>query len=149
MRLKRYLVLCVLAMSLSVLAACGAQSAATPEPFAKYKAVDVLRALTAANLSVVSPQRSLAAAPGAPLSFNDRYTFTIPTVAPAGGQVMIFNTPDALKKWQDYISNQKANSDTRRNWLFVFTSKNVMLQVSPDLTNEEAEQYHQALENLK
>ncbi len=150
MRLKRYLVLCVLAMSLSVLAACGATDATTPEPFARFKAVDVLKVLTDANLSVVNPQRSLAATSGAPLSFSDRYTFEIAIrdIAPSGGQILIFNSPGAMQKWQDYITGQKASSDTKRNWLFVYTYKNVLLQVNPGLTNDEAERYHKALEAM-
>lgn len=150
MRLKRYLVLGVLATSLLVMAACGGQSAATPEPFARYKAVDVLKGLTDAHLSVVNPQRGLAAAAGAPLSFNDRYSFNIalPNGTMDSGQLLIFNSPEALKKWQDFITTQKASSETRRNWLFVYTYKNVMLQVSPDLSNDQAEQYNQALQKL-
>lgn len=150
MRLKRYLVLYILAMSLSVLAACGTADSTTPEAFARYKTPDVLAALTTAGLSVVNPQRSLAAGQGAPLTFNDRYTFEIAIrdIAPSGGQIMIFNSPEALQKWQDYITTQKASSDTRRNWLFVYTYRNVLLQVNPGLTNDEAERYHKALESL-
>lgn len=146
---KRYLVLLVLAMSL--LAGCGsAANEATSEPFARYSAQDVLDAMTKAGLSVENPQRALAAAQGAPLSFNDRYVFEIlvRNQPPNRGQVLVFNSPDAMKKWQDYITTQKASSETRRNWLFVFERKNVLVQVDPDLTNDEAEQYHKALDSL-
>ena len=146
---KRYLVLLVLAMSL--LAGCGVgASEPTSEPFARYKAQDVLDAMTKADLSVENPQRVLAAADGVPLSFNDRYVFQILVrdQPPNRGQILVFNSPEAMKKWKDYITTQKASSATRRDWLFVFERKNVLLQIDPDLTNDEADQYRKSLESL-
>ena len=147
MTLRRYRVLGILAICW--LAACG--SAPTPAPpFARYTAQDVLSALTAAGLSAANPRRDVEVGRGAPLTFNDRYTFEIDIrdVAPAGGQILVFDTADAMKRWQDYIITQKANSATRRDWLFVFARDNIMLQVNAGLTNDEADRYHQALDKM-
>ena len=144
---KRYLVLLLLTML--ALAGCGAPPAPTVVPFARYDAQTVLSALVDAGLSGVTPTRDRVVGRDAPGGFSDRYVFEIASVAPLGGQVLIFDTADGLAAWQAYIDSLRASSATRRDVANTFVHGNVLLQVNADLPLDEAAAYRRALEGLE
>jgi len=120
----------------------------TPLPFNLHTAQQVLDAFRAAGLSVINPTREMQVGRGAPTSFRDRYVFAIEGVAPNGGQVLIFDTPEALAQWTAYIERLRANSATRRDVSYVYTFRNVMIQINADLPLRTAQAYRDALEGL-
>lgn len=120
----------------------------TPLPFNLHTAQQVLDAFRAAGLSVINPAREMQVGRDAPSSFRDRYVFAIEGVAPNGGQVLIFDTPEALAQWTAYIERLRANSATRRDVSYVYTFRNVMIQINADLPLRTAQAYRDALEGL-
>jgi hypothetical protein len=153
MSFRRYLLPLLLAiLSLTVgcetVASLGQPPSPTPLPFNLFTAQQVLDALTAAGLSVQNPTREMFVGRGAPGSFRDRYVFEIDTVAPFGGQVMIFETPEGLAEWERYISQLRANSATARDVSYVYVHHNVMLQVNANLPLAQARAYRDALQGM-
>lgn len=150
MRFRQYLFPLLLAiLSLTVgcesIASIGQPPPPTPLPFNLFTAQQVLAALTSAGLSVQNPQREMLVGRGAPGGFSDRQVFEIDRLAPFGGQVLIFETPEALAEWQTYINGLRANSSTSRDVSYVYVFHNAMLQVNANLTLAEAHAYRDAL----
>jgi hypothetical protein len=153
MSFRRYLFPLLLAiLSLNVgcssLGSLGQPPPPTPLPFNLFTAQQVLDALTAAGLSVQNPTREMLVGRGAPGSFRDRYVFEIDTVAPFGGQVLIFDTPEGLAEWETYINQLKASSATARDVSYVYMHHNVMLQVNANLPLAQARAYRDALQAM-
>lgn len=153
--LVRRRVLPVLALiCVSVLGACGSgglfggPGEPTPLPFNRFNAQQVLAALTASDLGVQNIQRDMLVGRDAPSTFSDRYIFEIERIAPNGGQLLIFNTPQDLAAWENYINRLRANASTRRNVVYVFTHGNAMLQLNASLTNDEANRFRATLLSL-
>ncbi|HLU09424.1 MAG TPA: hypothetical protein VK003_07135 [Oceanobacillus sp.] len=148
---KRYLFLLLLTMT-ALMAACESlgvgQQQPTPIPFALFTAQDVIQAFSTAGLEVQAVQRDMAVGRGAPNTFSERYVFEIPRIAPAGGQILVFQTQEDLDAWQNYIAQLRADSSTRREVVYVYVKNNVMLQVNANLTTQEARAFENALENL-
>ena len=144
---KRYLVLLVLTTLL--LAGCGTPPEPTVIPFVRHDAQSVLSALVDAGLSVERPTRDRVVGRDAPGTFSDRYVFEIASVAPLGGQVLIFDRAEGLAAWQAYIDTLRASSATRRDVANTFVHHNVLLQVNADLPLDEAAAYRRALESLE
>jgi hypothetical protein len=149
---KQYLFLLVMTMT-ALTAGCASlgigEPTATPIPFNRYTAQDVFSAMSAANLQVQNSQRDLVVGRGAPSTFIDRYIFEIPRIAPSGGQVLIFETPEGLSEWQEYIGQLRSDNSTRRDVVYVFVKDNVMLQVNANLTTQEANAYRDALMGME
>ena len=145
---QRYLFLLLLTMT-ALAAGCASigigQPTVTPIPFNRFTAQDVFAAFSTAGVEAQNSQRDLVVGRGAPSTFSDRYIFEISRIAPAGGQVLVFETPQALGAWQDYIAQLRADNDTRRNVVYVFVKDNIMLQVNANLTTQEANAYRDAL----
>lgn len=127
--------------ALSGCASIGGAPTATPLPFDRFSAQQMFEAFQAAGLSVQNAQSNTAAGRGAPLTFNERYTFEIARIAPGGGQVVIFRTPEDLQAWLDYIATLRNDPQQRRNVVYVYTNSNALLQLNADLTNQEAEAF--------
>ncbi len=144
---KQYLVWLLLAMA-TVLAACGGDATPVGEAFSKYNAQAVFDGLDAAGLGVTNQRRDMAVAPDVPVTYSDRYLFEIEKIAPAGGQVLIFNNADGLATWQAHVDRQRANSSTRRDYVYVYTKNNALLILSPNLTTDDATAYREAFERL-
>lgn len=142
---KPYRFLFLLTMGI-LLAGCADNSA--PTTFRRYEAGQVLAAFEAAGLSVQNPQRAVAVAPDVPSTFSERYTFEIESIAPSGGVIMIFGSAANMQTWLDYVERQRGRSETRRNYIFVFRHENVLLQISPDLLDSQANAYRDALNAL-
>lgn len=144
---KQYLVWLLLAMA-TVLVACGGEATPVAETFNKYSAQAIFDGLDAAGLGVTNQRRDMAVAPDVPVTYSDRYLFEIEKIAPAGGQVLIFNNADGLATWQTYVDQQRANSSTRRDYVYVYTKNNALLILSPNLTTDDATAYREAFERL-
>jgi hypothetical protein len=148
---KRYLFLLLLTMSV-LAAACESlgigQQPPTAVPFARFTAQDVIDAFSTAGLQVQAVQRDMAVGRGAPNTFSERYVFQVPRIAPAGGQILVFQRQEDLVAWQDYITQLRADSATRRDVVYVYVKENVMLQVNANLTTQEANAFENALEGM-
>ena len=149
---QQYLPLVVLAI-LAVFGASGCGVLNPPQPtavpFVRYGAEAVFNAFGRAGLQIQNPEKNMTVSGrGAPSGFSDRYLFEIPRIAPAGGQIIVFSTPDQLKAWQHYIETLRANAETRRDLVYTYVKENVLLQLSANLTNEEAQGYRDAFMGL-
>lgn len=144
---KQYLVWLMLAMA-ALLVACGGDATPAAQSFSKYSAQSVFDALSSAGLNVQNQRRDMLVAPDVPVTFSDRYLFEIDKIAPAGGQVLIFNEADGMASWQSYVDRQRANSSTRRDYVYVYTRDNALLILSPNLTTDDATAYRTAFEKL-
>jgi hypothetical protein len=150
---QRYLSLLLLAI-LAALAASGCSSLfgpppATPVPFDKYDAEDVFNTFARAGLQVANLTESMnIQGRGAPTNFRSRYTFEIPRIAPSGGQIIVFATPEQQAEWQAYIRRLDADSTTHRDVIYTYWAANVMMQLSASLTNAEANAYRDAFQTL-
>jgi hypothetical protein len=119
----------------------GQSPTATPRPFAAFRAEDVITRLNEAGLDIANVRSDTAVGRGAPATFNTRVIFEIPRIAPGGGQVMTFRTPEDLQTWQDYVIGLRSNPETRRDVVYVYVNQNAMLQLNANLTNAEAQAY--------
>lgn len=157
---KRYLVLLLLAMNVlvSVLTGCASideaingprTPTATPEPFAFFTGQQVIDALRAAGLSVENPEeQALTIGRDAPLTYNHRSIFEISRIAPDGGQILVFDDPAGLQAWQDYIARLSQDSSTRRDVVYTYVHRNILLQLNANLLPDEATRYRRALEAM-
>lgn len=144
---QRYLSLLLLAICALAASGCAILSPTTPTPipFEKFQAQDVFNAFARASLEMQNPEKSMIVqGRGAPGEFSDRYVFEVPRIAPAGGQVIVFGDAGQMQAWQDYIEHLRNDSQTRRDVVFVYFRDNVMLQLNPMLTNQEAFAYRDA-----
>jgi hypothetical protein len=150
---QRYL-LSLLIATILLLTGCGGgglpfgSPTATPIPFALFSAQDVLNAFTAAGLDALNPEPQVTAGRDEPGEFAERYVFEIGSIAPAGGQIIVFSSPDQLAAWQTYIERLRNNSATRRSVIYVYVQNNVMVQLSNLLSNQQAVEYREALEGM-
>lgn len=145
--------LLILIATAALLTGCGANlpfisQQPTPVPFVKFSAQNVFDAFAEAGLSVENPERQISAGRDDPGEFSDRYVFEIPRIAPAGGQIVVFDNPQDLAAWQAYIDRLRNDSSTRRNVVYVYVNGNVMLQLNNALLSNEANAYRQAFESM-
>lgn len=117
-------------------------------PFNRLAAQPVLDAFNRAGLGVQNVRRDMLIGRDAPATFSDRYIFEIASIAPNGGQVLVFNTPADLAAWEDYITGLRADPTTRRAVIYVYTHANVLIQVNAALTNQQADAFRTALLGL-
>ena len=150
---QQYLALMLLAM-LAVFGASGCAALNPPQPttvpFARFGAQDAFNAFARASLEMQNPEKSMVIqGRGAPSEFSDRYLFEVPRIAPVGGQIIVFADAGQLQAWQAYIEKLRNSSDTRRDVVFVYFNQNLMLQLNPLLTNQEAFAYRDAFMGLE
>ena len=116
----------------------------TPEPgFERWDADDALDALHRAGLNIdhVEQARWPAGAPQ-PRSHRQAFTFRSPGVIDPH-LLLVFDTREALKEWGLWLA---------RYWKarpFLSIHDNILLLVSRDLSVQEANQFHDALERLQ
>lgn len=150
---QQYLPLLVLAILLAVTGCAtlgiGGPPTATPVPFDHLNVQDVFNAFARAGLQIANPEKQmLVQGRGAPTDFRDRYIFEIPSIAPNGGQIIAFASPEQLQEWQDYINKLRSDSTTRRDVIYVYVNGNILMQLSAQLTTSEASAYRDALMSL-
>ena len=119
--------------------------APTEVPFARFTAQDVFDGFSRAGLSVQAVTRDMLIGREAPGGYRDRYVFEVPRIAPLGGQVLIFDTPEALAEWLSFIESLRSDPDTRRDVVYVYPFANVLLQVNANLLMSEANAFREAL----
>lgn len=149
-RILSFTFLIGLLAAFSLTAACSAINPPppTPLPFARFTAEGVLAAFEQADIIIQNPTREMLIGRDAPAEFADRILFEIPRIAPAGGQILVFSTPEDLAAWQTYIEGQRADPATRRNVIFVYTNANVIVQLNANLTPQEADAFYLALQRM-
>ena len=127
----------------------GGSPTATPIPFDHIDVQDVFNAFARAGLEIANPEKQmLVQGRGAPTEFRDRYIFEIPRIAPNGGQIIAFASPEQLQEWQGYIDKLRSDSETRRDVVYVYVNGNILIQLSASLTTSEANAYRDALMSL-
>lgn len=148
---KHYLFVCVLAI-VTLLAGCESvpflQPPPTATPFARFTADDVIAGFSRAGLAVQNVSRDMLIGRDAPNSYSNRYVFEITHIAPLGGQILIFDTPEGMGEWLGYIERLRAGAETRRDVIYVYPYANVLLQVNANLLPSEANQFRAALQGM-
>jgi hypothetical protein len=147
---KHYLVYCVLAiLCLSGCDGLGNQEP-TAVPFAIYNAQQVIQAFRdgGAPVSNITRNMVIGSDRGVPATFSDRYVFEIPRIAPLGGQILVFDRAEDMQAWVDYIASLRQNQRTRRDVVYVYTRRNVMIQLNAALTATEARQFENIFTTL-
>jgi len=84
----------------------------------------------------------------APTTYNDRYIFEIPSIAPQGGQILIFSSDANMQAWRDYIELLRQDRVTRRDVVYVYENANVMVQVNSNLPVDDANVFRDTVANL-
>ncbi len=146
--LKRYLALLVIAIFLAACETLNPQPTVTPIPFDLYDVQDVFTAFARTGLPIGGLEQSLLISREGPTSLKDRWVFEIPRIAPAGGQVVVFANQQQRSEWETYIDTLRADADTRRDVVYTFFHKNIMMQLNSGLTNQESSAYRDALLSL-
>lgn len=146
MHTKRYLATAILAMLALLVGACDVINPPqpTPIPYEQVDAQEVLNAFARAGLPVDNPTQERLAPRGAPSEFRDRWFFEIPSVAPAGGQIVIFASQEQADAWVEYIERLRNDSLTRRDVVYTYFHENAMLQLNTMLSNADAARYRDA-----
>lgn len=147
-RVRLLLVAAILAVALaSPLALFGDRPAAANDDPALHglSAQEVITALRVAGLPLddLRPQPIGPAGPsGPPLTEREAWAFTIPSVAPSGGRLLIFADGDKLRKKAQWFTRTGTKAT-------IITHDNVILWLDPALTPPETAHYRQALEGLR
>lgn len=135
----------LVALSLIALVACG-NPQATPTPtFRQFTSDRVVAAFARAGLPVTD------AHPGQPWKAGDlwpnvaldRVVFTIPAIAPLGGVVQTFETPDDLAAMRAFYARLPDLAP------YVYANGNALVQLGNGLSQAEAEQFNAALLAMK
>ncbi len=115
----------------------------TPSPaaFKRYTPDDVARVLTPLGASnfVFTPRDPQSPAPNTTI---DQRTFTIPSVAPRGGQALFFDSAADVAGMVAYFTRFPDLAP------YVYAKGNVVLQLNSGVAKVEAEKYRMALESL-
>lgn len=148
--LQRYLALILLAMLAS---ACetlnvGGAPTATPVPYARYTVEDAFAVFARNGLVIDDFQQATDVQRDGPRVLQDRWVFSVPRIAPAGGQIVIFGDASQQGEWVAYIDRLRAVADTRRTVIYTYFQANMMLQLNASLTNAEAAAFEAALRTL-
>jgi hypothetical protein len=143
--MKRYLAAALIAIAMMI-AACASEP--PPPPFNTLSAQRVVDALNAAGAVVQNPVSDMVVGRNAPNTFAERIVFQIPSIAPEGGQIVIFRTPADLEAWQRYIETQRADPTLRRSLIYVYVNRNALLQLNAGLLPNEAALYSDAFNGI-
>ncbi|MBK8021494.1 MAG: hypothetical protein IPK19_08695 [Chloroflexi bacterium] len=147
--LKRYLVLLVIAITFAACEALNPQPTPTPIPFDRFSVQDVFTAFARAGLPIGGLEQNLSITREGPTGLKDRWVFEIPRIAPAGGQVIVFDSQAQRAEWEAYIAELRNDDETRRDVVYTYFHENLMLQLNAGLTNQEAGVYRDALLGLQ
>jgi hypothetical protein len=112
--------------------------------FAKYTARDAINAWARAGLTVTDVTSCPPAGDSpVPKTFDEVICFTIPSIAPHGGQVMSFRT----ERYEAAMTAYFAQFPTLAPYVFVHA--NVLAQLNSNLPTAEANRYDAAMAALK
>lgn len=143
--MKRHLAILFIAIS-TLTGACSSEP--PPPPFDQLTAQEVVDALNAAGAIVQNPVTDMVVGRDAPNTFSERIVFQIPSVAPEGGQIVIFRNAADLQVWQQYIDTLRADPASRRSVIYVYVHQNALLQLNANLLPNEAGRYSAAFTSI-
>lgn len=119
------------------LVACGGDS------FQRYGADNVVQAYRKAGLSVEDVRAGTRSAQDqSPNVATEAKDFTIASIAPKGGQILVFKTQKDLDTMKTWFAQFPALAP------YVYAHGNVLVQLNSALPKAEAEKYRSALEAL-
>jgi len=129
-------------LALLALVACGTPAPTATPTFRKYTVDEVVKALSPLGISDVHfTQRGPEVL--SPNVATDQRDFTIPTIAPKGGQVLFFDTPADRAAMEQWYAMFPAFAP------YVYTNGNVLVQLNSALPKAEAERFKAALQGLR
>jgi hypothetical protein len=134
--------LLTLTLGLVALVACGGQAATPPPTFARYTADEVIAALQPLGITDIK-EGTRDPKSVAPNTYTASKEFTIPSVAPKGGQVQVFSTASDLAAMQAWYARFPDLAP------YVYVKGNALVQLNNTLPKAEAERYAAAVAGLK
>jgi hypothetical protein len=129
-------------LALLALVACGTPAPTATPTFRKYTVDEVVTALTPLGITDVhfTPRAPEALGPNVA---TDQRDFTIPSVAPKGGQVLFFDEPAdvaAMVAWYAMFPQFAP---------YVYTNGNVLVQLNSGLAKAEADRFKAAVAAMR
>lgn len=131
----------LVSLALVALVACGGPSPTATPAFPRYTAAQVLARLTPlgiANVQTVTRDPNSVA----PNTYTDSREFAIPSIAPKGGQLLLFASAADVAGMQAWFARFPDLAP------YVYVKGNALLQLNNTLPKAEAERYRAALESL-
>jgi len=128
-------------VALVALVACGGVSPTPTPAFPKYTAAQVIAKIQPLGVTGVKPGTRTADSL-APNTYTDNQEFTITSIAPKGGQVMIFDTAADVAGMQTWFARFPDLAP------YVYVKGNALLQLNSGLPKVEAEKFKAALDSL-
>ena len=126
---------------LGALVACGGPSATPTPAFARYTPEQVAAKLAPLGATDFREEARLPQ-DQSPNTATARRTFTIPAIAPKGGQVLLFDAPADVAGMQAWYARFPDLAP------YVYVKGNALIQLNSTLPKAEAEKYRAALESL-
>jgi hypothetical protein len=144
MKMRSLLLLALLGLVGCGSTAPGSTAVASPSPspspiFAKYKAQEVITAWAKAGLTVTDQKPCAQTSTTIPKTFDEDVCFTIPSIAPAGGQLFSFSTPTNQAAIVAYFGQYLALAP------YVYAHANAVAQLNSNLPAAQAAQYDAAM----
>jgi len=129
-------------LALLALVACGTPAPTATPTFRKYTVDEVVTALTPLGITDVQyvPRDPAALSPNVA---TDRRDFTIPSVAPKGGQVLFFDTLADRAAMEQWYAMFPAFAP------YVYTNGNVLVQLNSGLAKAEADRFRAAIAGMR
>jgi hypothetical protein len=126
---------------LGALVACGGPSATPTPAFARYTVEQVVAVLAPLGASDFreTPRSPQAQSPNTAIAQRD---FTIPSIAPKGGQLLLFDSAADVAGMQAWYARFPDLAP------YVYVRGNALIQFNSTLPKAEAERYRAALESL-
>ncbi len=126
---------------LVVLVACGGAGPTSTPTFPKYTADQVIAKIQPLGVTGVKPGTRTADSL-APNTYIDNQEFTIASIAPKGGQVMIFGSAADVAGIQAWFARFPDLAP------YVYVKGNALLQLNSGLPKAQAEKFREALNTL-
>jgi len=127
---------------LVALVACGGTAPTATPTFARYTADDVTKALMPLGITDIKAgtrdPKSVA-----PNTYTAAQEFSIPSIAPKGGQVQIFATASDLAAMQTWYARFPDLAP------YVYVKGNALVQLNNTLPKAEAEKFRAAVEGMR
>jgi len=133
--------LVLVAFVLVALVACGGVSPTATPTFPQYTADQVVAKLQPLGISNVKPGTRTADTV-APNTYTENQEFAIATIAPKGGQIMIFSSAADVAGMQVWFARFPDLAP------YVYVKGNALLQLNSTLPKAEAEKFRAALDSL-
>jgi len=126
---------------LVALTACGGAGPTPTSAFPKYTAEQVIAKIQPLGVTGVKPGTRTADTLS-PNTYTDNQEFTITSIAPKGGQVMIFESATDVAGMQAWFARFPDLAP------YVYVKGNALVQLNSGLPKVEAEKFREALNTL-